>query len=194
MKKLITYTLLTIALIWSCNSGSDKPKASEPLTDKIIGTYFNGLNESNFKKIASCISDSLLTMEGGFVLTKSSKDYYIHFQWDSVFSPTYQLLNSEKISDSSIVVTISKICDRIRYLHDTATVYKAKIDLTANRITKINNLELVVFDTLKWGTRRDALVAWIRTNHPELDGFIMDQTPAGAKHYLQAIELYTSRN
>jgi hypothetical protein len=185
---LIKYGLFIIAFLFSCNNSSDKPTA-----DKIIHTYIVALNESNFKQIESCISDSLVTMEGGFVLTKSSKDYYVHFQWDSVFSPKYTILNSNKISDKSIEVTLSKICKRIKYLHDSATVFKTKFDFADKRIVSIDNFELVYFDTLKWSSRRDTLVNWVSEHYPELDGFIYDQTPNGAQNYLKAIELYTDK-
>ncbi len=119
---LICLFAITNLLQFSCKSSSDN------LTpEKIVGDYINGLNESNFKQIESCISDSLLTMESGFVLSENSKDYYIHYQWDSVFSPKYEIINSNKISDNSVEVTLSKTCNRIKYLHDTATIYKSKI-------------------------------------------------------------------
>ena len=188
MSKLIKYGIFIIALIYSCNYSSDKLT-----TDKIINTYFGGLNESNFKQIESCISDSLVTMEGGFVLTESSKSYFVHFQWDSVFSPKYDIINSNKISDNSIEVTLSKTCKRIKYLHDTASIYKARFDFANNHIIKIDNFELVYFDTLKWSSRRDTLVAWIKINYPDLDGFVYDQTLIGAQNYLKAIELYNDK-
>ncbi len=156
---MVKYWIVIIALMCSCNYSSEKLT-----TDKNINDYFKGLNESNFKQIESSISDSLVTMEGGFVLTENSKDYYIHFQWDSVFSPTYDVINSSKISDDLFEVTLSKTCKRIKYLHDTATVYKARFDISKNQIIKIDNFELVYFDTLKWSSRRDTLVSWIKKN------------------------------
>lgn len=186
MTRILIFLFVIICLIqFSCKSSSDN------LTpEKIAIGYINGLNESNFKQIESCISDSLTTMEGGFVLTENSKDYYIHFQWDSVFSPKYNIINSKRISDNSVEVTLSKTCKRINYLHDTATVYKAKIDFYNNNIIKIDNIELIVFDTLKWNSRRDTLVSWIKMHYPDLDGFVYDQTLIGAQNYLKAIELY----
>ncbi len=188
MNKLIKYGFFIIAFIYSCNYSSDKQS-----TDKIINTYFGGLNESNFKQIESCISDSLVTMEGGFILTESRKDYYVHFQWDSVFSPKYNIINSKKISDNSVEVTLSKTCKRIKYLHDTATIYKARFDFANNHIIKIDNFELIYFDTLKWNSRRDTLVAWINKNYPGFNGFVYDQTLTGAQSYLKAIELYNNK-
>lgn len=186
---LFVFSAITCLLQFNCKSSSD---ILNP--EKIVADYIHGLNESNFEYIKPLISDSLTTMEGGFVLTKNSKEYYTHFQWDSVFSPKYIIVESKRISDNSVDVTLSKKCERIKYLHDTATVYRAKIDFANNNIIKIDNFELVVFDTLKWESRRDTLVAWIKINHPELDGYIYDQTPNGAQNYLKAIKLYNENN
>ena len=189
MIRILTFLIAITCLIqFSCKSSSDN------LTPEQISiSYINALNESNFEQIESCISDSLLTMESGYVLTQSSEDYYIHFQWDSVFSPEYDIINSRNISDSSIELILSKTCKRIKYLHDTATVYKTRIDFANNLMIKIDNFELVYFDTLKWSSRRDTLVAWIKIHYPDLDGFIYDQTLIGAQNYLKAIELYNDK-
>ena len=188
MNKLIIYGFLIIALIYSCNYNSDKTTPA-----KIIGAFYDGLNKSDFNQVESCISDSLLFMEGGFVLTKNIREFYVLFQWDTVFSPKFSIINSRKISDNTIEVTVSKLGKRIKFLNDSAIVYKAKFDFANNQITKLDHCELVIFDTLKWNSRRDTLVAWIKTNYPDLDGFVYDQTLTGAQHYLEAIELYKNR-
>jgi hypothetical protein len=189
MIRILIFLFAIVCLIqFGCKSSS-----ASLTSEKIVNDYINGLNESNFEHFESFISDSLTTMEGGFVLTENSKDYYIHFQWDSVFSPKYNIINSKKISDNSVEVTLSKTCKRIKYLHDTATIYKVRFDFANNHIIKIDNFELVYFDTLKWSSRRDALVAWIKIHYPDLDGFVYDQTLIGAQNYLKAIELYNDK-
>ncbi len=188
MQKLfISLFLICCLMPLSCTSSSD-----DLTPEKIVANYINGLNESNFESIKPYLSDSLTTMEGGFVLAKNCAEYYIHFQWDSVFTPQYSLINSKQLSDHSVEVTLSKIGKRIQYLHDTPTVYKAKFDFANNRITQIDNTDLMVFDTLKWTNRRDTLVTWIKIHHPDLDGFVYDQTPNGAQNYLKAIALFNS--
>lgn len=185
MKQLKTITILIFAILFACN-----PKNEKQSKEDIVRTYFKGLNESDYKITTSCISDSMVRSEGDFILTRNSKEYYIHFQWDSVFSPEYKLIDLQETTDSTMEVTLSKFCKRIEFLHDSATVYKSKFNIKDQRIIKVENFELVYFDTLKWSSRRDTLVAWINRNHPRLNGFIYDQTKAGAKHYLEAIELY----
>jgi len=41
-----------------------------------------------------------------------------------------------------------------------------------------------------WNLTKNEMVTWIKKNHPELDGFIYDQTKTGAQNYLKAIALY----
>lgn len=189
MTRILIFLFAVTSIQMGCKSSSDNLTPEE-----MVMGYINGLNESNFEHIESYISDSLTTREGGFVLSENSKDYYIHFQWDSVFSPKYSAIDSRRISDNSVEVTLSKTCKRIKYLHDTPTVFKARIDFLNNQIVEIDNFDLIIFDTLKWISRRDSLVAWIKLNNPELDGFIYDQTPTGAQKYLKAIDLFETEN
>jgi len=36
-------------------------------------------------------------------------------------------------------------------------------------------------------------LSWVSENHPELNGFINDQTEAGGKKFLKALELYETK-
>lgn len=49
------------------------------------------------------------------------------------------------------------------------------------------------FDLYQWSSRRDTLVKWIETYHPELSGFNFDMTKNGAENYLKSIELYEDK-
>jgi len=189
MNRLIKYLILLILFTYSCND------ASKNLThDEIVSEYIKGLNESNFKKIKTYISDSLILIEEGFTLTKSLNEYYTFFQWDSVFFPKYTLLKSHKINNNLSEIILSKICKRIEYLHDSEIVYKQLIQIDKNEIIQIETKELTVFDTLKWSSRRDTLVKWIENYYPDLNGFEYDQTLTGAEDYIKAIELYKKNN
>jgi hypothetical protein len=186
LHRFFIYTLfITITLHVGCNS---QPEESTP--EEIAIEYINALNASDFEKINSNISDSILTVEGDFIVTNSRENYYVHFQWDSVFVPNYKVIETEKITENSLEITLSKECKRIHYLHDTATVYKVLMEFEDHQITKITTTDYLHFDFTKWQSRRDTLVAWIDQNHPELNGFVFDQSALGAKNYLKAIELY----
>ena len=70
-------------------------------------------------------------------------------------------------------------------------LYKDYID---GKISKEDIFDYLVFDFEKWQIRRDTLVTWIDKNHPNLSGFVYDQTVKGGQNYLKAIELYEKRN
>ena len=94
--------------------------------------------------------------------------------------------------DKNMEAIISKTCKRIRFLHDSATVYKVSIAFEGNKITCMETFDYEVFDFGKWQSNRDSLVKLIDENHPYLSGFVNDQTLTGAQNYLKAIELYES--
>ncbi len=160
--------------------------------EKLVYDYFAALNEADFNKAKSCVTDSIIFTEGDFVLTRSIEDLHTHLQWDFVFEPQYKVLELTTV-DKKMEAIISKTCKRIRFLHDSATVYKVSIDFEEDKISKMKNFDFVVFDFAKWQSRRDTLVKWVDENHPELTGFIFDQTAKGAQNYLKAIELYEKR-
>jgi hypothetical protein len=72
-------------------------------------------------------------------------------------------------------------------------IYKARFEFSDGKIHRIDTYEYLEIDNEKWGPRKAALVEWIDENHPELAGFMIDQTAQGAKNYLVAIELYNQR-
>jgi hypothetical protein len=50
-----------------------------------------------------------------------------------------------------------------------------------------------LFNVEKFVKNRDELVNWISENHPELNGFLNDQTKSGGLYYLKAIQLYKNK-
>lgn len=160
--------------------------------EEIVKAFFVGYNTSNFDAISKCVTDSVVTVEMDFVLTNDRQELYTHFSWDSVFMPKYKIITVETNMDT-VVVTASKICNRIKYLHDVPTVYKANFIIESNKIVKVQTTEFLVFDYKLWESRRDSLVTWIDENHRELKDFQYDLTSDGAHKYLNAIDLYENR-
>ena len=154
--------------------------------------YIDALNQSDLTKASSYISENFILSELTFIQTNDKSDWFIQYKWDSVFQPNYKIIEIVE-TDSNLIVTMSKICNRIRYLHNEPTIIKSVIDFENGKISKDNTYEYKVFDFNRWQSKRDSLVLWISINHPSLDGFIYDQTIEGAQNYLKAIDLYTNK-
>lgn len=177
---------LSVLLLSSCeNANSESDHA------QIIQEYFAALNNSNYGKAADLLSDGFTLYEFDIEQVKGKEDWHRQFQWDSVFSPTYEIIELNEVDDQ-VEVTVSKICDRIRFLHDEAIVYKNSFEFDEDKISSEKTYENIIFDESKWQSRRDTLVVWIDKNHPGLSGFVYNQTIKGGQDYLKAIELYGS--
>lgn len=189
MKPILKFSLLAFGIVlmmFSC-------KATHGISsNQLVKDYYSGLNQGNFELFSKHLADSVQTMEMDFLLTKNPQELYTQFQWDSVFKPEYKIMQMAK-SDDSVKVSIAKTCERTRFLQDADLIYKATFVIKDEQIAKIQTTDFVFLDDQKWPQRRDTLVAWIDTNHPELSGFIYDLTPKGAVNYLKAIELYENR-
>lgn len=182
--------LLTGALtfLFSCKFSNDKFTP-----EQVVKEYFKGLNNHGFNEISPYIADSIMTLEGDYLLSRTFDEFYVLFQWDSVFLPHYELIEIKTVNNK-VEATVSKTCKRIQYLHDTAIVYKVMVDVADNQIVSVQTNEYIVFDFEKWQTNRDTLVAWIDNHHPDLSGFVNDQTTTGAQNYLKAIDLFRDGN
>lgn len=190
--KNIFYAVLFLSQVFAC-SNAPKNELTLKLQSSIM-QYYSGLNASDFSKIATSISDSILYKEMDFTIADNKADFYENFRWDSVFKPHYSIVKIDTVNEHIFKVDVAKICNRIKYLHDTAIVFKQVFELENNYISTITTTDFLVFDVAKWESQRDTLVNWIKVNHPELDGFIYDVTAKGAQNYLKAIDLYKSRN
>ena len=186
-KSLIKIFLITCMFMIgiSCNQ-----KNIELSHKDIVVEYIKGLNESDFSSFSDFLNDSIVSMEGDITISKTKTDLYTIFQWDSVFSPEYRLIDTIE-NPNNIEVIISKECHRIRFLHDSSTIYRSIFEFEDNKISKITTVENIIFDTSKWQVRRDSLVNWIDSNYPELQGFIYNQTIQGANDYIKAIHYYS---
>ena len=188
-KNPILYLLIIIGLI-SC-----KNSEKEIDTLEIANKYYRALDDSDTSAMANLLIDSLLTkeIEYGYEQTFTKSEYLEWLKWDSVFDPTYEILEMEQV-DEYVKASISKIDKRISFLHQQPIVTSQVIRFDRDKIVSVETTEYVIFNDSIFVKNRDSLLSWIDENHPELNGFINDQTAPGGRQYLKAIELYQNKN
>lgn len=179
--------LLFLVFLSACQSFT-----KENAKERSVRLYIHALNQANFHNLDQLLSDSILMSEQEFTILKGKEQFHTFFQWDSVFSPKYQLLRIQETEDG-VNTTISKNCKRITFLQDSASIYKTTFHFDKNKISKIHTTENVYFDTVRWTQNRDELVDWVNITHPELNGFIYDMTSEGATNYLEAMRLFNGQ-
>jgi len=189
MNKFKVLLLIITVTIVSC-------KNPEKEIDKleIAKKYYNVLDKSNVSGIETLLTDSLLTKETeyGYEQTFSKEEYVEWLKWDSVFEPQYKILQIKQ--ENGIVKSkISKTDKRISFLHKEPIITEQVIHFDKDKITAIETTKYVVFKDSVFVKNREDLLNWIDKNHPELNGFIYDQTKSGGMKYLNAIELYESK-
>ena len=171
-------------------------KDSEKEIDKleIAKRYYKILDNSDISAINTLLTDSLLTRETeyDYEQTFSLKEYTEWLKWDSVFEPSYEVLQIEQ-ENEIVKAKVSKIDKRILFLHKEPIVIDQIIRFDNDRISTIETTKYEVFNDSVFVKNRDKLVNWIQANHPELDGFLYDQTETGGMKYLNAIELYKNQ-
>jgi len=186
MNKLTVFLLLITIGITSC-------KNSEKELDKleIAKEFYIAIDNSNPLKVTKLITGRFTTIDDGFEQKYNGNEYAEWVKWDSVFQPTYEILKIEK-ENGIIKAKISKTDKRISFLHHEPIITDEIIQFEGNKIKEINRTS-ASFNVDKFVKNRDELVNWITKNHPELNGFLNDQTKSGGMNYLKAIELYKSK-
>jgi hypothetical protein len=186
MKKLIVLLLILVMGFASC-------KNSEKQIDKIeiSKQYFKALSDSDYSTIYNYLTDSIATIEGEYEVTYSKKDYLELLKWDAVFSPNYNILEIEE-AGGMVKVKISKMDKRIAFLQEAPFITHQTIKFQKEKIISIET-EYLDFREATWERNKNRLISWIDKNHPELNGFIHDQTESGGIKFLKAIALYKNR-
>lgn len=183
--KRISLLLISIAFtLLSCNT-KDQGERERAL----IKQYYAALNNFELEAIAGYFYDSVRMRENDYLYLASKDSFYIKLQWDSVFRPKYGVLEIEAI-DKDLIVKVSKSDPRILFLNEEPTIYRERFTFKQGKIYSSEILEYTVFNWDLWDENRSKIVDWIKENHPDLDGFLYDQTKQGALNYIEAIKLF----
>ncbi len=182
MKKYILSIVLSVLFgLIACN------RSPSPL--ETAKTYYNALDQSDFETLSPLLADSVVSKEIVYETVFSKKGYLELQQWDSVFGPTYKILDIEEI-DGKVKAKISKSCPRILFLNGEPVVTEETITFSNGKIDSVVIDAYLMFNTKRWDSVRSKLVNYIDQNHEHLNGFIYDQTVKGALNYTEALNLY----
>lgn len=179
--------ILCVVMAMSCGQKSKKIDKVE-----IVKDYINALNVSDYKQVVGLFRDSIRLKEMDYVSTFSKEAYHSLFQWDSTFGPKYQILDIRSDGDD-VRMKVSKQCDRILFLNQEPIITQEMVKFDGDAIQSIDIVEYVVFNDSLWSAKREDLVSWIEGHHPDLNGFIHDQTKQGAMNYQKAMAFYRNR-
>ncbi len=193
MKKIIALLVFFTIGFVSCKS-YEKEKNKEMSKLEIAKQYYKALDNSDGTILKTILTDSLFTKETDYDYEQTFlRDIYIEewLKWDSVFNPKYKTLVITQ-ENEIVKAKITKNDKRINFLHKEPTVWTAVIRFHNDKISSIERTN-VVFNEKVWGENRTKLLSWIEENHPELNGFINDQTKSGGIKFLKAMELYENK-
>lgn len=189
MNKIVILSLLLTIGFTSCKNPKKEIDELE-----IAKEYYKVLDNSDAAGIVTLLTDSLLTKETqyNYEQTFSLKEYVEWLKWDAVFEPTYKILQIEQEGEI-VKARISKTDKRILFLHQEPIVTNQVIRFDANKIVSVETTEYITFNDSIFVKNRDSFLSWIDKNHPDLNGFINDQTEKGGINYLKAIELFKNK-
>lgn len=185
MIKNTFFILFVIGLLFSCDNEALSRKET-------VNTFYKAFDSGDFDKIKAVIHDSITIVSGDFVMPFNKTSFKEFYKWDSIFKPSYEILELAEENDH-LIATISQKNIRNAFLKNNPLKLNVKISFTSGKITKLEELDYIDVNWKEWNQEKDSLVNWIKLNHPKLDGFVNDMTMTGAKNYLKAIELYEGR-
>ena len=186
MKPAIIILLVVTSVFVSCKNSEDEIDRVE-----LVEHYYNILNEPDYSEAERLFSDSLIMKEGAYDQITSRADYVEILKWDAVFNPVYDVLGTQE-EEHEIKVKVSKMDKRIGLLHEKPFITQQIFKFEEGRIAAIET-QYLNFDEKTWEGNKTAIVNWIKENHPELNGFIHDQTKSGGKRFLRAMDLFNNR-
>ncbi len=174
-----------MCLIFGCNDQKIEIRET-------VSKYYDARDQGNYTKLQTLISDSITITAGDYVMPYNHDSFYEQFKWDSVFKPSYRIVELEE-ENEGIIASVVLNSIKHEFLKNSDMICQYRISFNSGKISKIEELECKDADWATWSKEVDALVSWTKRNHPELDGFINDMTQKGAMNYLKAIELYEIR-
>ena len=189
MNKIALFTMFLAFAFFSCKDSEVKNDRLE-----IAKQYYRALDTSDGLQMKGLLSDSLVVKQTEYDYEQAfTKEEYIGkwLKWDSVFHPTYEVLEIEQQSEI-VKVKISKLDKRIFFLHGKPYITNETIKFQKDKISVVEVSD-VNFDAKTWERNRSELLKWVDENHPELDGFIFDQTKSGGLKYLKVMQLYQKK-
>lgn len=185
MKKLLFFAPFLALFLISC-----QPSKKEVDKVQLVKDYIAALNAFDYPAIIDKFKDSIRLKERVYESIFSKEDYYHLFQWDSTLNPTYKILEINEAEDGTVHMHVSKLEERIQFLNEEAIVTDEVVSFEEGKIHNIDIVNYVVFNEVEWINNRKKLVTWVNNNHPELNGFLHDQSKKGALQYLKALEYY----
>lgn len=183
MQRTLTFCFIPL-LLFACSPN----KKTDELT-AISKDFYATMSKGDPEKVKDLYYDSIRVKEGEYASAFPKDQYTGWLEWDATFQPTYTVLDLQQ-NGNLVTVTVSKSCIRTLFLNGEPSVTKEILSFKDGKIFSLEIAEYVLFHTEKWDKKRDTMVSWIKENHPELDGYIHDQTQKGALNYLAAIEYY----
>lgn len=117
---------------------------------EIAKQYYKVLDNSDTSQIVSLINDSIVIRETehDYKETFSKNSYIDWLQWDSLFDPTYEILQIEQ-ENEIVKATISKIDQRILFLHKEPIVSEEVIRFDKDKIISVEK-SYVLFNEMKF--------------------------------------------
>jgi hypothetical protein len=175
-----------IIVLISCFVGCGNQEATPIET---VENYYQARTNGDYKELKKLVNDSVTIVAGDYIMPYDSAGFYEQFKWDSVFKPSYKVveLREEK---SQVIAAVAINSLKHEFLKNNAMTCEYKISFSSGKISKIEELECKNADWMSWQQERDSLVNSINKNHPELNGFIYDMSMKGAQDYLKAMILY----
>ena len=183
--KNIFHILLLTAIFTSCGNQMLSHKET-------VNRYYKAFDSGDFDKIKRVTHDSITMMNGDFVTPFDNNSFYEFYKWDSVFKPSYKVIELTE-QNNDVIATITQKNIRNEFLKNNPLQFKVKLSFSADKISRLEELEYIDVNWQEWNQEKDSLVNWIKVNHPNLDGFVNDMTRKGAINYVRAIELYKGR-